>query len=88
MDMLGNIESVGVNLDTGNSWIGGADPVEMAKVFKNKIYHIHWKDLGAEYLEKRGKIFGTGFSGIELGTGIIDIQGVIEVLKDSPLIRD
>jgi inosose dehydratase len=83
MTMLGGIDSVGVNLDTGNSWLGGADPVEMAKAFKDKIYHIHWKDLGKEYVEKRGILFGSGFSDIELGTGIIDIKGVIETLRDS-----
>jgi inosose dehydratase len=88
MDMLGNMDSIGVNLDTGNSWLGGADPVEMARVFKNKIYHVHWKDLGAQYIEKRSRLFGSGFSDIELGTGVIDIKGVIEVLRDSPLIHD
>ncbi len=40
-DRLGNPDSLGVNLDTGNSWLGGADPVEMAKVFKDKIHHVH-----------------------------------------------
>jgi inosose dehydratase len=88
MDMLGNIESVGINLDTGNSWLGGADPVEMARVFKDRIYHIHWKDLGQEYADKRGALFGSGFSTIELGTGLIDIAGVISVLRTSPLIQD
>jgi inosose dehydratase len=88
MDMLDNIESIGVNLDTGNSWLGGADPVEMARVFKDKIYHIHWKDLGPEYIKQRTKIFGSGFSSIALGTGVVDIQGVIKVLRDSPLIHD
>jgi inosose dehydratase len=88
MNMLDNTPSIGVNLDTGNSWLGGADPVEMARVFKDKIYHIHWKDLGKEYAEKRGELFGSGFSEIELGTGLIDIKGVIDVLKDSPLIHD
>ncbi|MDR1587067.1 MAG: sugar phosphate isomerase/epimerase, partial [Treponema sp.] len=88
MDMLDGIESIGVNLDTGNSWLGGADPVEMARLFKDRIYHIHWKDLGKEYAEKRGKLFGSGFSDIELGTGIIDIKGVVETLRDSPLIHN
>jgi hypothetical protein len=27
---------------------------------------------------------GSGFSDIELGSGVIDIAGVIEVLRDSP----
>jgi len=82
-DRLGNPESLGVNLDTGNSWLGGADPVEMAKVFKDKIHHIHWKDLGAEWESKRGTVYGCGFSTIALGDGVVDIKGVCEVLKDA-----
>ena len=82
-DRLGNPDSLGVNLDTGNSWLGGADPVEMAKVFKDKIHHVHWKDLGAEYEAKRGKEFGCGFSTIAMGDGVIDIKGVCDVLKDA-----
>jgi inosose dehydratase len=81
MDMLGNPESLGVNLDTGNSWLGGADPVEMARVFRDKIHHIHWKDLGEEWVEKRGTLYGCGFSTIALGDGVIDIAGVCEVMK-------
>ena len=84
-DRLGNPDSLGVNLDTGNSWLGGADPVEMAKVFKDKIHHIHWKDLGNEWESKRGTIFGCGFSTIALGDGVIDIKGVCEVLKDADI---
>jgi len=84
-DRLGNPESLGVNLDTGNSWLGGADPVEMAGVFKDKIHHIHWKDLDAEWEPKRGTMFGCGFSTIALGDGVIDIKGVCEVLKDADI---
>lgn len=83
MDLLGNPDSLGVNLDTGNSWLGGADPVEMARVFKDKIHHIHWKDLGEEWVAKRGTLYGCGFSKIALGDGVIDIAGVCEVLKDA-----
>lgn len=84
MDRLGNPDSLGVNLDTGNSWLGGADPVEMAKVFRDKIHHVHWKDLGAEWEEKRGTIFGCGFSTIALGDGVINIRGVCEALQGAP----
>jgi len=84
-DRLGNPPSLGVNLDTGNSWLGGADPVEMAKVFKDKIHHVHWKDLGPEWLPKRGTVFGCGFSTIALGDGVIDIRGVCDVLKDTDI---
>lgn len=84
-DRLGNPEALGVNLDTGNSWLGGADPVEMAKVFKDKIHHIHWKDMGAEWEPKRGTLYGCGFSTIALGDGVIDIKGICNVLKDAPI---
>jgi inosose dehydratase len=84
-DMLGNPEALGVNLDTGNSWLGGTDPVEMAKVFKDKIHHIHWKDLGPEWVAKRGTQFGCGFSNIAIGDGVIDIKGICDVLKDADI---
>jgi inosose dehydratase len=82
-DLLDNNPALGLNLDTGNSWLGGADPVEMAKTFKDKIHHIHWKDLGEDWLPKRTKQYGAGFSTIAMGDGIIDIKGVCEVLKDA-----
>jgi inosose dehydratase len=85
MDRLGNPDALGVNLDTGNSWLGGADPVEMARTFKDKIHHIHWKDLGQEWEAKRGTEFGCGFSTIALGDGVIDIRGVCDVLKDADI---
>ena len=54
MAALGSPENLGVNMDTGNSWLGGADPVEMARVFKNKIMHVHWKDLPADWEAQAG----------------------------------
>lgn len=84
IDKFGDPESLGINIDTGNSWLGGSDPVEMAKNFKDRIYHIHWKDLPAEWEEQRGKMWGTGMGTIPLGEGVIDIAGVFEVLKDAP----
>jgi inosose dehydratase len=84
MDALGNPDSLKVNLDTGNSWLGGSDPVELAKEFKEDIYHIHWKDLPAEMEPQRGTMWGTGMGLIPLGNGAIDISGVYEVLKDAP----
>ncbi|HMR68565.1 MAG TPA: sugar phosphate isomerase/epimerase [Anaerolineae bacterium] len=81
---LGNPHNLGVNMDTGNSWLGGADPVAMAKAFKEIIWHVHWKDLPADWEAKRGKIYGCGFGPIALGEGVIDVAGVYEVLKDGP----
>jgi inosose dehydratase len=79
--MLGAPDNLGVNMDTGNSWLGGADPVEFAKAFKERIWHVHWKDLPADWADKRGTMYGCGFGPIALGEGTIDIAGVFEVLK-------
>jgi inosose dehydratase len=84
MDALGNPDSLKINLDTGNSWLGGSDPVELAEEFKEDIYHIHWKDLPTEMEPQRGTMWGTGMGLIPLGTGAIDVAGVYEVLKDAP----
>ncbi len=82
---LDNAPALGINLDTGNSWIGLGDPVAIAKKYKDKIHHIHWKDLGPEWKDKRGKAYGTGFSNIAIGDGLVDIKGVCNVLKDAKI---
>ncbi|MCP4385684.1 MAG: sugar phosphate isomerase/epimerase [Hyphomicrobiales bacterium] len=83
IEKLGRPKNVGINLDTGNSWLGGTDPVEMARTFKDLIWHIHWKDMPEEMEAQRGKIFGCGMGTIPLGQGVVDLKGVIEVLGDS-----
>jgi inosose dehydratase len=76
-----NSEALGVNLDTGNLWLGGGNPIEMIERFGNKIEHVHWKDLPAEFLAQRGKVFGCGMSIIELGTGVIGIEEIYKKLQ-------
>jgi len=87
IEALDSPQNLGVCLDTGNSWLGGSDPVEFAKRFKDKIGHIHWKDLSQEWEYKRGSIFGCGFSTIALGEGVIDIASVFDILKSSKIIK-
>jgi inosose dehydratase len=84
-ELLDNSPSLGMNLDTGNTWLGGTNPVDVAKRFKDKIHHIHWKDLSEDWIPRRGKQYGAGFSTIAMGDGIIDIKGVCEVLKDQDI---
>lgn len=72
--------ALGLNLDTGNSWLGGTDPLDYVKQFGELIEHVHWKDLGPEYEATRGSTFGTGMSTIALGSGVIDIEGVFKAL--------
>ncbi len=78
---LDNHPAFGVCLDTGNSWLGGADPVAMAREFRDIIGHVHWKDLPREMEASRGEMTGCGFSTIALGDGAIDIAGVYSELR-------
>ena len=77
-----NSPALAVNMDSGNSWLGGTDPVEMVKRLGSKIEHVHWKDWPAEMEANRGKMFGAGMSGIPLGTGVVDIKGVYNALVE------
>lgn len=84
LDELGRPDTVGVNLDTGNAWLGGTDPVEFAETFRDRIRHVHWKDLGDDWEDRRGEVYGCGMSPIALGDGVIDVAGVADVLRDAP----
>ncbi|TXR58265.1 sugar phosphate isomerase/epimerase [Quadrisphaera setariae] len=72
--------ALGVNLDTGNSWLAGADPVEYVHRFGDRIEHVHWKDLGPEWEAQRGEVFGCGMTTTALGTGVVDVGGVYSAL--------
>ena len=67
--------ALGINLDTGNLWLGGGDPIEYVRHFGNKIEHVHWKDMPQEMSSQRGTLFGCGMATIALGTGVVDIRG-------------
>ena len=82
LDALGHEDSVGICLDTGNSWLGGAEPIEYIKTFGKKIKHVHWKDMEAEWEEKRGSVYGCGMSVITLGDGVIDLPPIVKALQD------
>lgn len=78
-----NADALGLNLDTGNLWLGGGDPVEYVKAYGSKIEHVHWKDMPAELEEKRGKIFGCGMATIPLGDGVVGIPEVLKALQEA-----
>ncbi len=82
LDVLGHEDSVGICLDTGNSWLGGAEPIEYVKTFGKRIKHVHWKDMEADWEEQRGSVFGCGMSVITLGDGVIDIPSIVKALQD------
>lgn len=81
LDALGHEKTVGVNLDTGNSWLGGGDPLEFVKVFGRRIRHVHWKDMPPEMMAQRGQVFGCGMGLIPLGEGVVGIEAIVRELK-------
>ena len=80
LDALGHEEVVGINLDTGNSWLGGGDPLEFVKVFGKRIRHVHWKDMPEALESQRGKVFGCGMGLLPLGDGVVGIDCIVRAL--------
>jgi inosose dehydratase len=48
LGLLGHPETVGICLDTGNSWLGGSEPLDYIKTFGSRILWIISKLLEAE----------------------------------------
>jgi inosose dehydratase len=75
-----------LNMDTGNVFIAGQDPVKFLKRFRDKVSHCHIKDVSAELAEAvRGGMTGIACSVIGIGEGVNaeNIAGCIELLKDT-----
>ena len=83
LERLGHPETVGLNLDTGNLWLGGGDNLEYIRRFGPRIKHVHWKDLGPEWEPKRGSVFGCGMSTLSLGDGVIGLPAIVEALRSA-----
>ena len=86
--MLGFVDSeyFGLNLDTGNSFISGQDPVKFAERFLNRIKHVHIKDVSQSLADSvRGKDTGIGISHCSIGEGVNaeNIKKILKMLKDS-----
>jgi inosose dehydratase len=82
LEALGREDTVGVCLDTGNSWLGGSEPLDFVKAFGERIRHVHWKDMPAEWEEKRGTVYGCGMAVIPLGDGVVGIPAIVKALED------
>jgi sugar phosphate isomerase/epimerase len=79
-------EYFGLNLDTGNSFISGQDPVKFAERFLNRIKHVHIKDVSQSLADSvRGKDTGIGISHCSIGEGVNaeNIKKILKMLKDS-----
>jgi inosose dehydratase len=81
--------SIPLCLDTGHLLIGGTDPLELANAVPNRIAHTHLKDVDATLASKvqSGELTYTEAvkAGMytPLGTGDVDIAGIVSVLRDN-----
>jgi sugar phosphate isomerase/epimerase len=75
-----------MNLDTGNTFIAGQDPVAFLKRFLPKVSHVHIKDV-SESLAKavRGGMTGIAVSHCALGEGVNadNIKECLKILRDA-----
>lgn len=80
--MLDFVDSplLGMNLDTGNTFIAGQDPVAFAKRFSDRIRHVHVKDVSASLADAvRGGQTGIAVSQCAIGDGV-NADNIREIL--------
>jgi len=78
-------ERLGLNFDTGNTFIAGNDPVAFCRRFLKRVKHVHVKDVSASLAEAaRGKATGIGISHAAIGDGVnaANIRAILEMLRD------
>ena len=76
--------AIGINFDTGNSYLCGHDPYEWLQRVANRLVHLHAKDISTGQSDsERGKVTGTPV-GCACGDGVIDWARVIALCKNAP----
>jgi sugar phosphate isomerase/epimerase len=72
-EMLGFADSpfLRMNMDTGNTFIAGQDPVAFLARFRAKVSHVHIKDVSASLAAAaRGELTGIAVSHCAIGEGV------------------
>ncbi len=76
--------AIGINFDTGNSYLSDQDPYVWLERVKDRLVHLHGKDISVEQSDaERGKVTGTPV-GCACGDGVIDWQRTIDIAKTAP----
>ena len=74
---------IGINFDTGNSYLAGEDPITWLTHCLDRLVHVHAKDISIDQsAAERGKVTGTPV-GCACGQGVIDWRRVIAVCQAS-----
>lgn len=74
-----------MNMDTGNTFIAGQDPVAFLKRFIDRVSHVHIKDVSESLAAKvRGGQTGIAVSHCALGDGVNadNIRKCLKILRD------
>jgi sugar phosphate isomerase/epimerase len=74
-----------MNMDTGNTFIAGQDPVAFLQKFKDKVSHAHIKDVSETLAASlRGELTGIAVSHCSLGEGVNadNIRKCLAILRD------
>ena len=73
--------AIGINFDTGNSYLCGHDPYEWLERVADRLVHLHAKDISVSQSDaERGEVTGTPV-GCACGEGVIDWARIIEICK-------
>ena len=77
--------AIGINYDTGNSYLAGTgDTYEWLSHVNDRLVHLHAKDIDIKHSDaERGKVSGTPV-GCACGDGVIDWKRVIDIIKKCP----
>ncbi|MFW6068782.1 MAG: sugar phosphate isomerase/epimerase family protein [Chloroflexota bacterium] len=74
-----------LNMDTGNTFIAGQDPVAFLQRFKDRVSHVHIKDVSESLAAAaRGELTGIAVSHQAIGQGVNaeNIQRCFDILVD------
>ncbi len=73
--------AIGINFDTGNSYLCGHDPYQWLERVADRLVHLHAKDISVSQSDaERGQVTGTPV-GCACGEGVIDWARVIEICR-------
>lgn len=73
--------AIGINFDTGNSYLCGHDPYKWLQKVVGRLVHLHAKDISVQQSSsERGKVTGTPV-GCACGDGVIDWERVIRICR-------
>jgi sugar phosphate isomerase/epimerase len=73
--------AIGINFDTGNSYLCGHDPYKWLTKVVGRLVHLHAKDISIQQSSaERGKVTGTPV-GCACGDGVIDWGRVIAICR-------